>query len=135
MPGTNGKTIRMLLGKLGTDGHSRGVIVLAKMLREAGLEIIYTGLYQTPEMIVKAAIEEDVDVVGLSYLTWEHLFWTPQVTALLKKNEKDEVLVIVGGAIPEKDIHQLESMGVNKVLMTDTPIDVIVDYINSRVTK
>src|SRR5579864_2140177 len=103
------RKIRVLIAKAGLDGHDRGAKVIAAALRDAGMEVIYTGLRQTPEMIVEAAIQEDVDVVGLSVLSGAHLTWVPKVTALLRERGIDDVLVVVGGIIPGQDVPALKA--------------------------
>jgi methylmalonyl-CoA mutase C-terminal domain/subunit len=106
------KRIRVLVAKPGLDGHDRGAKVVARALRDAGMEVIYTGLRQTPEMIVEAALQEDVDVVGLSVLSGAHMTWVPKVTALLKERGAEDILVVVGGIIPGEDVPALEAAGV-----------------------
>ncbi len=109
------RKIRVLIAKPGLDGHDRGAKVVARALRDAGMEVIYTGLRQTPGMIAEAALQEDVDVVGLSILSGAHLVLVPQITALLKLNGQENVLVYVGGIIPEEDIPALKEAGVTEV--------------------
>ena len=128
---TSKRKIRFLIGKLGLDGHYRGVEVLSMMLRDAGMEVIYTGLFQTPETMVQAALQEDVDLIGLSFLCWGHLFYTEEVINLLKDNGVDHLPVLVGGVIPKVDVPKLKQMGVCEVFRADTPIDNIVDFINT----
>src|SRR6516225_10705540 len=106
------RKIRVLVAKPGLDGHDRGAKVVARALRDAGMEVIYTGLRQTPEMIVEAALQEDVDVVGLSVLSGAHLTWVPKVTALLREKGAEDVLVLVGGIIPDQDVPVLRDAGV-----------------------
>jgi methylmalonyl-CoA mutase C-terminal domain/subunit len=114
-------------------GNSRGAKVVARALRDAGMEVIYTGLRQTPEMIVEAAIQEDVDVVGLSVLSGAHLTWVPKVTALLRERDVDDVLVVVGGIIPSQDVPALEAAGVHGVFGPGTSTAEIVRFIEERV--
>ena len=109
------RSIRVLVAKPGLDGHDRGAKVVARALRDAGMEVIYTGLRQTPEMIAEAALQEDVDVVGLSILSGAHMALVPRVIDLLRKNGQEKVLVYVGGIIPEEDIPELKAIGVHEV--------------------
>src|SRR5437899_10260016 len=104
--------IRVLVAKPGLDGHDRGAKVIARALRDAGMEVIYTGLRQTPEMIVSAALQEDVDVIGLSILSGAHNAIVPRVTELLRQNKMDDVLLLVGGIIPDQDVARLKEAGV-----------------------
>ena len=108
-------SIRVLIAKPGLDGHDRGAKVIARALRDAGMEVIYTGLRQTPEMISEAALQEDVDVVGLSILSGAHMALVPRILELMKANGLDDVLVVVGGIIPDEDVTQLKGMGVSAV--------------------
>jgi methylmalonyl-CoA mutase C-terminal domain/subunit len=121
--------IRVLVGKPGLDGHDRGAKVVAAGLRDAGMEIVYTGLHQTPEMIVAAAVQEDVDVVGLSILSGAHMTLLPRVKALLAEQGRDDVLVIGGGIIPEDDMERLEAQGIARMFGPGTATQDIVDYI------
>jgi methylmalonyl-CoA mutase C-terminal domain/subunit len=123
------RPVRVLVGKPGLDGHDRGAKVVAAALRDAGMEVIYTGLHQTPEMIATAAVQEDVDVVGLSILSGAHLTLFPRVRELLSEAGREDVLLIGGGIIPEEDIQQLESKGVAKLFGPGTASQEIVDYI------
>ncbi|MBW1704335.1 MAG: cobalamin B12-binding domain-containing protein [Deltaproteobacteria bacterium] len=127
------KKIKVLVTKVGLDGHDRGAKVVASLLKEAGMEVIYLGMYQTPEAIVKAAIDEDVDVVGLSYLSGEHLIFTPKIVEEMKKNELDDVLLIAGGTFPAEDIPAMEEMGISKVFRAGSLTDSIVEYINKNI--
>ncbi|HDM36748.1 MAG TPA: cobalamin B12-binding domain-containing protein [Candidatus Syntrophoarchaeum butanivorans] len=129
------KVIRVLLAKPGLDGHDRGAKVVARALREAGMEVIYTGLHQTPEQIVEAAIQEDVDVVGLSILSGAHMALVPRVIELLKKEGADDLLVTVGGIIPEDDIPKLEAIGVKGVFGPGTSTVDIVKFIRENVSQ
>ncbi|HLZ10395.1 MAG TPA: cobalamin B12-binding domain-containing protein [Chloroflexota bacterium] len=124
--------IRVLVAKPGLDGHDRGAKVVARALRDAGMEVIYTGLRQTPEMIVDAAIQEDVDVVGLSVLSGAHLTWVPKVTALLRERGADDILVLVGGIIPDADVPILKEAGVAGVFGPGTSTVDIVRFIRDR---
>ncbi|MFC1905111.1 cobalamin B12-binding domain-containing protein [Chloroflexota bacterium] len=128
------KRIRVLITKVGLDGHDRGAKVISKFMRDAGMEVVYLGLFQTPEGIVQAAIEEDVDVIGLSILSGEHLTLLPEVMKLVKKRGLNDVSVVVGGIIPRRHIPQLKEAGVSEVFETGTPIDSIIKYIKESVT-
>ncbi|AEG14789.1 MULTISPECIES: cobalamin B12-binding domain-containing protein [Desulfofundulus] len=128
------RKIRVLVAKPGLDGHDRGARVIARALRDAGMEVIYTGLHQTPEQIVEAAIQEDVDVVGLSILSGAHMTLIPRVTQLLRENGADDIIVIGGGTIPEDDIRALKEGGWVKELFTPgTPLEAIAEWIQSNV--
>jgi len=129
------RPIRVLIAKPGLDGHDQGVKVLALSLRDEGMEVIYTGLRQTPESIVSAAVHEDVDVVGLSSLSGAHNHHFPKVTELLALQGKDDVLVIGGGIIPEEDIAYLKEKGVKAIFGPGSRIQDIVDFIRSRVRQ
>ena len=127
------KKIRVLVGKPGLDGHDRGAKVVARGLRDGGMEVIYTGLHQTPEQIVEAAIQEDVDIVALSILSGAHMTLFPIVKKLLKENEADDIIIIGGGTMPEEDIAALKKLGVAEELFTPgTPIEDIVSWVNNR---
>ena len=125
--------IRVLVAKPGLDGHDRGAKVIARALRDAGMEVIYTGLRQTPEMIVNASLQEDVQVIGLSILSGAHNAIVPRVLALLKQNKMDDVLVLVGGIIPDQDIGALKKAGVAAVFQPGTAMDDIVKFIRANV--
>lgn len=125
--------IRVLVAKPGLDGHDRGAKVIARALRDAGMEVIYTGLRQTPEMIVSAAIQEDVNVIGLSILSGAHNAIVPRVMDLLKKDNVHDVLVIVGGIIPDQDVDNLKKGGVAAIFQPGTPMDDIVQFIRANV--
>ena len=129
------KKIRVLVAKPGLDGHDRGAKVIACALRDAGMEVIYTGLHQTPEMIVNAALEEDVDVIGLSILSGAHLTIFPAVLKLLKAKGLKDVLLTGGGIIPDEDIKKLHKMGVGKLFTPGAPTTEIIDYIRTAVAK
>lgn len=124
--------IRVLLAKPGLDGHDRGVKVLALALRDAGMEVIYTGLRQTPEQIVAAAIQEDVDVVGLSCLSGAHTYLFPRVIELLKARGAEDIMVIGGGIIPESDVPELKAKGTREVFGPGTPTSEIIRYIQEH---
>ncbi len=125
--------IRVLVAKPGLDGHDRGAKVVARALRDAGMEVIYTGLRQTPEMVAEAALQEDVDVVGLSVLSGAHMALLPRIVELLHGNDMDDVLVIAGGIIPDEDIAPLEQAGVRGVFGPGTSTDDIVKFIQDHV--
>lgn len=123
------KKIRVLVGKPGLDGHDRGAKVVARSLRDAGFEVIYTGLHQTPQSIARVAVEEDVDVVGLSVLSGAHMSLVPRVVEKLREAGKEDALLIVGGIIPEDDRPKLLQMGVDKVFGPGTPTGEIIEFI------
>ena len=125
--------IRVLVGKPGLDGHDRGAKVIARALRDAGMEVVYTGIRQTPEMIVEAALQEDVDVIGLSILSGAHLALFPKIFDGLRSNGMDDVIVVAGGIIPDDDRAALESMGVAAVFGPGTPTSDIADFIKGAV--
>src|SRR3984957_11357552 len=125
--------IRVLVAKPGLDGHDRGAKVIARALRDAGMEVIYTGLRQTPEMIVGAALQEDANVIGLSILSGAHNAIVPRVMDLLQKNKMDDVLVVVGGIIPDQDIANLKKIGVAAIFQPGTAMDEIVQFIRASV--
>jgi methylmalonyl-CoA mutase C-terminal domain/subunit len=127
------KTIRVLIAKPGLDGHDRGAKVVALALRDAGFEVIYTGLHQTVDQIVEAALQEDVDVVGLSILSGAHLPLTERVMARLREEGLEDMQVIVGGNIPQRDIEKLKALGVAGVFPTATPFEEIVGFIREKV--
>ncbi len=127
------KKIRVLVAKPGLDGHDRGAKVVARALRDAGMEVIYTGLRQTPEMVAEAALQEDVDAVGLSILSGAHLALVPRVMELLKKQGQDRVAVVIGGIIPEEDVETLTSLGVRAVYGPGTSTQVIAQDIQGFV--
>lgn len=127
--------IRVLVGKPGLDGHDRGAKVVARALRDGGMEVIYTGLHQTPEMIVEAALQEDVDVVALSILSGAHMTMFSRVLELLKENGADHILVTGGGIIPEEDMEALGEMGVGRLFGPGTPTGEIVEYIRGAVEE
>lgn len=127
------RKIRVLVAKPGLDGHDRGAKVIARALRDAGMEVIYTGLRQTPEMIVNAALQEDVDVIGLSILSGAHNVIVPRIAEMLRSNKMDDVLLLVGGTIPQQDIEPLKKAGVSNIFGPGTPMDDIVGFIRSNV--
>ena len=129
------RKIRVLVAKPGLDGHDRGAKVIARALRDAGMEVIYTGLRQTPEMIASAALQEDVDAVGISILSGAHNTLCPRIVELLRENGMDDTLVLVGGIVPKEDIAVLKSKGISEVFLPGTSTEDIVAYINQHVRK
>ena len=129
------RPIRVLVAKPGLDGHDRGAKVVAASLRDAGMEVIYTGLHQTPEMIATAAIQEDVDVVGLSILSGAHMTLFPRVLDLLKAEGREDILITGGGIIPKEDMDALHALGTGKLFGPGTPTSDLVDYIRDWFTE
>lgn len=129
------KTIRVLIAKPGLDGHDRGAKVIARALRDSGMEVIYTGLRQTPEQIVETAIQEDVQVIGLSILSGAHNFLFPRVMELLREKNAEDILVIGGGVIPEEDIPGLKEAGIKEVFTPGTPTSEIINFIKANVSQ
>ena len=129
------RTIRVLVGKVGLDGHDRGAKVIATALRDAGMEVIYTGLRQTPEMVVTAALQEDVDAIGISILSGAHMTVFPKLIALLKEKGMNDVLLTGGGIIPEEDMKKLNELGVGKLFAPGTPTAEIATYITDWVKQ
>ncbi len=129
------RPIRVLVAKPGLDGHDRGAKVVAAALRDAGMEVVYTGLHQTPEMIATAALQEDVDVVGLSILSGAHMTLVPRVVELLKEQGAEDVIVTVGGTIPADDIPELKALGVAEVFTPGAPTQAIIDFIQGAVHR
>ena len=127
------RKIRVLVAKPGLDGHDRGAKVIARALRDAGMEVIYTGLRQTPEMIASAALQEDVDAVGISILSGAHNTLCPRIVDLLRENGMDDTLVLVGGIVPQEDIEGLKKKGVSAVFLPGTSTEDIVKFINLNV--
>ena len=127
------KKIRVLIAKPGLDGHDRGAKVIARALRDAGMEVVYTGIRQTPEMIAEAALHEDVDVVGMSILSGAHMALFPRVMELLRENDMDGVLVVTGGIIPDEDVPVLNEMGIKGIFGPGTSTNQIVDFIRENV--
>ncbi len=124
--------IRVVIAKPGLDGHDRGAKVIARALRDAGMEVIYTGLRQTPEQIVTAALQEDADVIGLSILSGAHMHICPRIMALLREKGLDDVLVVIGGIIPDVDVPKLQEMGIRGIFLPGTPMQQIVDFIRAN---
>lgn len=129
------RKIRVLIAKPGLDSHDRGAKVVARALRDAGMEVIYTGLRQTPEQIAETALQEDVDVVGLSILSGAHATLFPKIMQLLKKKGLSDVLVFAGGIIPQEDVPALKKIGVRQVFGPGTPTTTLVDYVKNNVLK
>lgn len=127
------RKIRVLVAKPGLDGHDRGAKVVARALRDAGMEVIYTGIRQTPEMIAEAALQEDVDVVGLSILSGAHMALCPRVVELLRAQGMDDVVVLVGGIIPDDDVEPLKELGIKGVFGPGTSTQEIIEFIRSQV--
>ena len=125
--------IRVLLAKVGLDGHDRGVKVIARRLRDAGMEVIYTGLHRRPQEVVQIALDEDVDVIGLSILSGAHMTIFPRLLELLSEAGADDVILIGGGTILPEDIEALEAMGVDKMFGIDTPLDEVVEFVKAAV--
>jgi methylmalonyl-CoA mutase C-terminal domain/subunit len=130
-----GKKIRVVVAKPGLDGHDRGAKIIARALRDAGMEVIYTGLHQTPEQIVETVLQEDADAVGLSILSGAHMTLVPRVVDLLAQQGAEDVLVTVGGTIPADDIGELKKLGVSEVFTPGAPTQAIVDFIRSSVSQ
>lgn len=127
--------IRVIVAKVGLDGHDRGVKIVARTLRDAGMDVIYTGLHRTPEEVVEAAIQEDVDVIGVSILSGAHMTVFPRLVGLLKARAADDILVVGGGVIPDDDLPKLKALGVKDILLQDTPPAAIVDMIRRVVAE
>lgn len=127
------RPIRVLIAKPGLDGHDRGAKIIARALRDAGMEVIYSGLRQTPLQIAAAAIQEDVDVVGLSILSGAHNVLFPEILRLLKDQGGQEILVLAGGIIPDKDIAPLKALGIREIFLPGTPTQTLVDFIRNEV--
>lgn len=127
--------IRVLLAKVGLDGHDRGVKVVARTLRDAGMDVIYSGLHRTPEEVVNTAIQEDVDVLGVSLLSGVQMTVFPKIFRLLSEKQADDIIVIAGGVMPDEDVAALKKMGVREVLLQDTPPQAIVDTLTQLVAQ
>ena len=127
------RKIRVLVAKPGLDGHDRGAKVIARALRDAGMEVIYTGLRQTPEMIAAAALQEDVDAVGISILSGAHKTLCPRIVDLMRANGMDDTLVLVGGIVPQEDIQPLKDLGISEVFLPGTSTEDIVTFIRANV--
>jgi methylmalonyl-CoA mutase, C-terminal domain len=127
------RKIRVVVAKPGLDGHDRGAKIIARALRDAGMEVIYTGLHQTPEQIVEAAIQEDADAIGVSILSGAHMTLIPRIIELLRQNEADDILVFCGGTIPKDDIPRLKEAGVGEIFTPGTPTRKAVEYVRQAV--
>lgn len=127
--------IRVLIAKVGLDGHDRGVKIVARTLRDAGMDVIYTGLHRTPEEVVDAAVQEDVDVLGISILSGAHMTIFPKVLKLLRERDAEDIMVLGGGVMPDEDTTALKAMGVREILLQDTPPDAIVATIRRLVAE
>lgn len=127
------RKLRILVGKPGLDGHDRGARIIARAFRDAGFEVVYTGLHQTPEQIVQAAIQEDVDLIGLSSLAGAHNYLFPQVLELLKEKGAEDIAVIGGGIFPEEDVAALKSKGIRELFTPGTPLDQIIDWVRENI--
>jgi methylmalonyl-CoA mutase, C-terminal domain len=134
MSAANNRKIRVVVAKPGLDGHDRGAKIIARALRDAGMEVIYTGLHQTPEQIVETVLQEDADAVGLSILSGAHMTLVPKVIELLRAQDAGDVIVTVGGTIPAQDIPELKELGVAEVFTPGAPTQAIIDYIQGAVT-
>ncbi|MEP7206938.1 MAG: cobalamin B12-binding domain-containing protein [Casimicrobiaceae bacterium] len=128
-------TIRVLIAKVGLDGHDRGVKVVARTLRDAGMDVIYTGLHRTPEEVVDAAVQEDVDVIGVSILSGAHMTVFPRILNALKERGSEDILVVGGGVIPDDDLAELKTIGVKEIMLQDTPPDAIVAMVRRVVSE
>jgi methylmalonyl-CoA mutase C-terminal domain/subunit len=134
-PASTARKIRVVVAKPGLDGHDRGAKIIARALRDAGMEVIYTGLHQTPEQIVETVIQEDADAVGLSILSGAHMTLVPRIVELLKEQGVDDVLLTVGGTIPHDDIAPLKELGVAEVFTPGAPTQDIIDFIQGAVAE
>lgn len=129
------KKIRVLIAKPGLDGHDRGAKVIVRALRDAGMEAIYTGLRQTPEQIVQAALQEDVDAVGVSILSGAHNYVMPRIMELIRENKMDDVLIFMGGIVPDQDVRKLSEIGVKGIFLPGSSLEEIVQFVKSNVRK
>jgi methylmalonyl-CoA mutase C-terminal domain/subunit len=129
------RKIRVVIAKPGLDGHDRGAKVIARALRDAGMEVIYTGLRQTPEQIVGAALQEDADAIGLSILSGAHMHICPRVMELLKKHDLNDVIVVVGGIIPDVDVPKLQALGIRGIFLPGSPMQDIIRFIEANVRQ
>ena len=127
--------IRVLLAKVGLDGHDRGVKVVARTLRDAGMDVVYTGLHRTPEEVVTSAVQEDVDVLGISLLSGAHMTICPRILQLLRDKGADDIIVVVGGVVPDEDVAALKEMGVKELLLQDTPPRAIIETLTRLVAE
>jgi 2-hydroxyisobutanoyl-CoA mutase small subunit len=131
----NSENIRVIIAKVGLDGHDRGVKIVARALRDAGMDVIYTGLHRTAEEVVDAAVQEDVDVLGVSLLSGAHMTIFPKILKLLEQKDAGDILVVGGGVMPDEEAAELKSMGVKEILLQDTPPDAIVSTIRRLVAE
>ena len=129
------RSIRVLIAKVGLDGHDRGVKIVARCLRDAGMDVIYTGLHRTPEQVVLAAVQEDVDILGVSILSGAHMTIFPKVLGLLEEQEAADIMVVAGGVMPDEDVEALRKLGVKEILLQDTPPDTIVQSMRNLVAE
>jgi len=127
--------IRVLIAKVGLDGHDRGVKIVARCLRDAGMDVIYTGLHRTPEEVVLAAVQEDVDILGISILSGAHMTIFPRLLRLLEEQEAADIIVVGGGVMPDEDVEALKGLGVKEILLQDTPPDTIVESMRRLVAE
>jgi methylmalonyl-CoA mutase, C-terminal domain len=127
------RTIRVVVAKVGLDGHDRGAKIIARALRDAGMEVIYTGLHQTPEQVVETALQEDADAIGISILSGAHMTLIPKVVQLLEENDASDILTFCGGTIPKGDIERLKELGVGEVFTPGTPTGKAVEYVRQAV--
>lgn len=127
--------IRVLIAKVGLDGHDRGVKIVARCLRDAGMDVIYTGLHKTPDEVVNAAVQEDVDVIGISLLSGAHMTIFPRVIELMREADAEDILLLGGGVMPDEDVAELKAMGVAEILLQDTPPAEIVDAVQRLVAE
>ena len=127
------KSLKILIGKAGLDGHDRGAKIVARALQESGFEVIYTGVHLTPEMIVETAIDENIDAIGISILSGAHIHIFEEIFQLLKQNELEDIPVFGGGVVPQDDIDKLKNLGVKTIFLPGTPLDEIVDWINNNI--
>ena len=132
---TKSDIIRVIIAKVGLDGHDRGVKIVARTLRDAGMDVIYTGLHRTPEEVVDAAVQEDVDVLGISILSGAHLTIFPKILKLLKERDAEDILVVGGGVMPDEEAEALKALGVKEILLQDTPPEAIVATIRRLVAE
>jgi methylmalonyl-CoA mutase C-terminal domain/subunit len=132
-PRAGGRKIRVVVAKPGLDGHDRGAKIIARALRDAGMEVIYTGLHQTPEQIVETVLQEDADAVGLSILSGAHMTLVPRIVELLRGQGADDVVLVVGGTIPNEDIPELKKLGVSEIFTPGSSVQGIVDFIRDSV--
>jgi methylmalonyl-CoA mutase, C-terminal domain len=127
------RTVRVVVAKVGLDGHDRGAKIIARALRDAGMEVIYTGLHQTPEQVVETAIQEDADAIGISILSGAHMTLIPRIIELLRENEAGDILVFCGGTIPKDDVSRLKEIGVGEIFTPGTPTKKAVEYVQQTV--